>query len=215
MIDKQQLVMNLNHVILIKGFQTLSMSKLAQAVNVSRATLYLSFKNKDELVQAVVQRHLDFFDKYPVPTTFVADEFLPAWLNALLLMGSTTTTFTTELQRAYPALAQRFATGYAQYFTALQAYLTLAQTNGMVVTNLTPDYLIFQAKTLINGVLTQVENQSLTLDQAETYLVATLQFQLDAILAPDAQGSIKLDDLEPVKTNILSEFRATYALITI
>jgi len=46
MIKRQDLVIKLNHLILIKGFQTQSMSTLAQQVGVSRATLYLNFKNR-------------------------------------------------------------------------------------------------------------------------------------------------------------------------
>ena len=43
MINKSDLTIKLNHVILIDGFQKMSMGKLASAIDVSRATLYSYF----------------------------------------------------------------------------------------------------------------------------------------------------------------------------
>ncbi|MFC6180601.1 TetR/AcrR family transcriptional regulator [Lactiplantibacillus daowaiensis] len=213
MIDKRELVINLNHVILIKGFQTLSMSKLAQAVNVSRATLYLYFKNKDDLVQAVVARHLQFVTKRPVPTTFTATEFLPTWLDALLLMGSTTPTFMTELTHAYPTLARQLTQANQAYFNALITYLAQGQADGILTANLTPDYMLFQADALIKAVLTQVQQHTLPLTQAEAYLSATLQLQWQALIVPEQLPQLDTTSIHDFKQTVLTEFTATYSLL--
>jgi len=108
MINQKDLTIKLNHVILIQGFQKLSMSKLATAVGISRASLYLYFKNKDDIVQAVVDRHLKFIAEHPVPKQFSPATFLPIWLDSLLLMGSPPTTFTTDLRKGYPDQSATF-----------------------------------------------------------------------------------------------------------
>ncbi|WP_203640609.1 TetR/AcrR family transcriptional regulator [Levilactobacillus andaensis] len=213
MIDQKELTIKLNHVILIKGFQTVSMSKLAAAVNVSRASLYLYFKNKDEIVQAVVARHLQFIAEHPVPRHFAPATFLPIWLDSLLLMGSTTETFTTELKKAYPALYQQFTGAYRVYFGQLEVYVDQGQQANFIVKEFPAAYVLFQAEALVQTVLQQVKTHQLTLDRAETYLAATLRLQLTGLLVPAVQEQLDMKQIEGFKATILREFRATYALI--
>ncbi|WP_143462292.1 TetR/AcrR family transcriptional regulator [Levilactobacillus enshiensis] len=213
MIDQKELTAKLHHVILIKGFQTVSMSKLAAAVNVSRASLYLYFKSKDEIVQAVVARHLQFIAEHPVPRPFAPATFLPIWLDSLLLMGSTTETFTTELKRAYPALYQQLTGAHRVYFAQLEVYIDQAQQVEFIDPALPADYVLFQAEALVQTVLQRVQAHQLTLDRAETYLVATLHLQLWGLLTPAGWEQIDTTHLESFKATILREFRATYALI--
>jgi AcrR family transcriptional regulator len=213
MIDQHALTIKLNHVILIEGFQKLSMSKLAAAVDVSRATLYIYFKNKDEIVQAVVARHLQFISENPVPKQFEAQSFLPIWLNSLLLMGSTTETFTTDLQHASPELAHQLNVAYRDYFQQLLTYIEQAQQAQFIRPDYAPEFVIFQAETLLKTVLQQVRSHQLTLAQAERYIEDGLKFQLQGLLTDDARGQVDIATIEPFKTVIMAEFRATYALI--
>ncbi|MYV05483.1 MULTISPECIES: TetR/AcrR family transcriptional regulator [Furfurilactobacillus] len=213
MIDQTELTIKLNRVILIEGFQKLSMSKLAQAVDVSRATLYLYFKNKDEIVQAVVGRHLRFISERPIPAEFDASSFITVWLNSLLLMGSTTETFTTDLQRAYPELAHELRMADHDYFTHLISYVAKAQQADVVLPIYTPDFVVFQADTLITSVLQQVKAHRITLEQAEQYLSDGISLELQALLSSTVRKQLDISNFEPMKTLIFKEFRATYALI--
>ncbi|GKT03909.1 TetR/AcrR family transcriptional regulator [Furfurilactobacillus entadae] len=214
MIDQRELTIKLNHVILIEGFQKLSMSRLAAAVDVSRATLYLYFKNKDDIVQAVVARHFQFLTENPVPKQFTTASFLSVWLNSILLMGSTTDTFMTDLQRGYPELAQQLNAAYRDYFEQLAAYVTRGQTVGAVVPTYSPGFVIFQADALVKTILQQVRLHQLSLDQAERYLEDGLSLQLQGLLTPEAQAQVDVATIKPFKAVILAEFRATYALIS-
>jgi len=214
MIDQRALTIKLNHVILIEGFQKLSMSKLAAAVDVSRATLYSYFKNKDEIVQAVVARHLQFITENPVPEQFEATTFLPIWVNSLLLMGSTTETFTTDLQHVYPELAHQLSLAYHDYFQQLLAYVRQAQQVSFILPDYAPDFVIFQAEALLKTVLQQIRTHRLTLAQAERYIEDSLKLQLQGLLTPAAHGQVDMATIAPFKAVILAEFRATYALIS-
>lgn len=214
MIDQKSLTIKLNHVILIEGFQKLSMSKLAAAVNVSRASLYLYFKNKDDIVQAVVGRHLKFIAEHPVPKHFTATSFLPIWLDSLLLMGSTTTTFTTDLQKAYPALYQEFMGAYRAYFEDLKAYVADGQQADFILDVFSADYVLFQAQALVRTVLDQVRAGQLSLNQAEDYLAATLHLQLAGLLTPNSQAKLDVQQVVGFEQTVLKEFRETYALIS-
>ena len=214
MIDQKSLTTKLNHVILIEGFQKLSMSKLATAVGGSRASLYLYFKNKDEIVQAVVARHVKFIKEHPVPVHFATATFLPVWLDSLLLMGSTTETFTTELQRAYPELYQELSGAYRIYFHQLKAYVAQGQRAQFVRDNFPADFVIFQAESLVKSVLMQVREGQLRLDRAEVYLTATLDFQLTGLLVASVQEQLDMRQVAGFEATILREFRETYALIS-
>ena len=122
MTPKEELIIKFNHIILIQGFDNFSMVDLAKMAGISRAKLYIYFKNKDEIVQSVVQRHLEFLQKNPIPTKVADENLLPTILNSLLLMGSTTELFKTELQQAYPQMYRQFSHGYEKYFQALEKY---------------------------------------------------------------------------------------------
>jgi len=213
MINQKELTIKLNHVILIQGFQKLSMSKLATAVGISRASLYLYFKNKDDIVQAVVDRQLKFIAEHPVPKQFSPATFLPIWLDSLLLMGATTTTFTADLRKGYPELSATFTAAYHDYFEQLRLYVGQAQTSQFIFDLYTPDYVIFQAETLIRGVLDQVRSRQLSLDQADEYLASTLHLQLAGLLAPSSQAQLDVKQVAGFEATVLREFRETYALI--
>ncbi|WP_395538315.1 TetR/AcrR family transcriptional regulator [Lactiplantibacillus pentosus] len=213
MINKHDLTVNLNHIILIEGFQKLSMSKMATAVGVSRATLYLYFKNKDEVIQAVVARHFQFMTENPIPKQFSAASFSAVWLNSLLLMGATTETFMSDLRHNYPDLAQRLTQTYQDYFAQLVTYVDQAQTADFVLATYQADFVVFQAQTLVKGILQQVRAHQITLSQAETYLDDGITMQLHGLLTPAALQQLDTSAEAPFKAVIFAEFRATYALI--
>lgn len=214
MINKHDLTVNLNHIILIEGFQKLSMSKMAAAVGVSRATLYLYFKNKDDVIQAVVARHFQFMTENPIPEQFAATSFSPVWLKSLLLMGATTETFMTDLRHNYPDLAQRLTQAYQDYFMQLVTYVGQAQAADFVLATYQADFVVFQAQTLVKGILQQVRAHQITLSQAETYLDDGIKLQLHGLLTPAALQQLDTSAEAPFKAVIFAEFRATYALIS-
>ncbi|WP_428958390.1 TetR/AcrR family transcriptional regulator [Levilactobacillus brevis] len=213
MIDQKELTIRLNHVILIDGFRQLSMSKLATAANVSRAKLYLCFKNKDEIVAAVVDRHFRFIAEHPVPKHFTPATFLPIWLDSLLLMGATTDKFKADLQQVYPDLYQRFEQAYQTYFEQLKSYVAQGQNAGFLVADFSAEFVIFQAQTLVSAVLTQVRQQKLTLTAAEHYMSAIFDLQLTGLVTPAARDQLQLTNVTGFMATILREFRATYAQI--
>ncbi|WP_125582239.1 TetR/AcrR family transcriptional regulator [Levilactobacillus cerevisiae] len=213
MINQKDLTIKLNHIILIEGFQKLSMSKLATAVGISRASLYLYFKNKDEIVQAVVDRHLKFIAEHPVPKQFSPTTFLPIWLDSLLLMGSTTDLFMADLRKGYPELFQTLSAAYQGYFAQLAVYVGQGQASHFFLDLYSVDFVLFQAQTLVQGVLRQVQGRQLSLDHAGKYLEDTLHFQLAGLLPRRSQEQLDEQQIAGFEATVLREFRETYALI--
>lgn len=213
MINQKDLTVKLSRVILIEGFQKLSMSKLAAAVGISRASLYLYFKNKDEIVQAVVARHLRFIAEHPVPKRFAPTNFLPIWLDSLLLMGATTDSFITDLRKAYPELCETFTAREQAYFDQLKVYVEQAQKSQFIFDVYGADFVIFQARALIGSVLGQVRERQLSLNQASDYLEATLHLQLAGLLAASGQAKLDVKQVAGLEATVLREFRETYALL--
>ena len=210
---KEELAIRLNHVVLINGFQTLSMAKLAQAINVSRATLYIYFKNKDEIVAAVVDRHLNFIQSHPVPARFQPADYPATLVNTLLLFGSTTATFTGELQRYYPQHYAEFVAAYDRYFADLERYYRRAQNRDFIDKQFRPDFLLFQNRTGIQAILAAVRQKEIELGQAEAYLNELFTLQLLGFLTPTAKSQLELSTVQPLIDKIMAEFRATYSLI--
>lgn len=206
---KEALTIRLNHIILSQGFRQLSMVDLAKQAGVSRAKLYIYFKNKDEIVAAVVERRLRFLEKYPVPTQVTAANLIPTILNALLLMGSTTTQFEHELQEVYPQQYRLFMQAYDTYHQQLLLYYQTAQAQHLVVADVPADYLLFQSQVAVRGTLRAVQTGQLTLERGEAYLKAGLTLQLRAQLV-DANLTMS-SATRAFSQVILNEYYDTYA----
>lgn len=213
MINQKDLMRKLNQVVLIEGFQKLSMGKLAAAVGISRASLYLYFKNKDEVVQAVVERHLGFIAEHPVPQQFSPATFLPIWLASLQLMGTTTERFMADLRTHYPEHFQAVSEAQQDYFAQLETYITQGQAQKVLMDVYPADFVIFQAQTLIQGILTRVQYRQLAVDQAGRYVEATLHLQLVSLLAANSQARLDVKQVAGLEAAVLRKFRETYALI--
>jgi AcrR family transcriptional regulator len=213
MTTKRELTIKLNHVILIAGFQKVSMSKLASLINVSRATLYIYFKDKDDVVNAVVDRHIEFISTHQIPKTFKSEDFLPVQLNSLLLLGSTTKTFNDELKVAYPELFQKMNSAYEKYFSDLEKYYSAAIKAGFIMSSYSSDFIIFQDRNNIQGILDAVLAKELTVNQAEDFLNQYMVFQIGGLINQSAQEELDPSIIEDFKKQIFAEFRATYSLL--
>ncbi|MCF6159988.1 MAG: TetR/AcrR family transcriptional regulator [Furfurilactobacillus sp.] len=213
MINKSDLTIKLNHVILIDGFQKMSMGKLASAIDVSRATLYSYFENKEEIVQAVVARYLQFISDRPIPNTFTPDSFATVWLNSLLLMGSTTDRFNNDLQHGYPDLAYQLRAAEHEYFQRLLSYVEQAQQEDFIEPTYDPNFALFQANSLTQSIIQQVRSKAITLDLAERYLKDGIDFSFAGLLTSTAKEHFDIQTIKPFEAVILSEFRKTYSLI--
>ncbi|KRK96152.1 hypothetical protein FD25_GL002618 [Levilactobacillus acidifarinae DSM 19394] len=185
------------------------MVDLAKQAGVSRAKLYIYFKNKDEIVAAVVGRRLQFLQKYPVPTQATATTLVPTILNALLLMGSTTTRFERELLAVYPQQYRTFMHAYETYHRQLVDFYQDAQAHQLLVADLSAEYLLFQSQVSVRGILQGVQTGQLTLDQGERYLREGFTFQLRALLV-DSQLAVT-PETRAFGRVIIQEYYDTYA----
>lgn len=208
---QEDLTIKLNHIILIQGFDHLSMVELAKKAGVSRAKLYIYFKNKDEIVTAVVNRRYRFIREHAVPVSATADNLVATMLNAFLLMGSMTTKFTTELKQKHPQLFRELDQTDQQYYQNLKSYLQQAQQRGLVYAKVDSEYLIFQSQATVHSILTAVQTGQLSLLQGEQFLKQGFDFQLHALItSPHPKDSPAVRQLQK---SILHEYYATYSLV--
>ncbi|MCH4171524.1 MAG: TetR/AcrR family transcriptional regulator [Lactobacillus sp.] len=214
MIDKKELAIALNHVILIKGFKNISMTQLAKSVGISRASLYLRFKDKADIVTAVVDRHLQFVQSNPIPKEPTLASLGKVLLDYALLVGSTTDIFLNDLQSDFPQLATQLAHTLTVYFTHVATYLTQAQHLGYLKPDFDSKFILFEIKMGIDTILKAVLSQALTTPQAEDYLRQFFQLQLAGLLTEKAQKKVTLKQLQSYENKILAEFEQTYAQVT-
>ncbi|WP_125589128.1 TetR/AcrR family transcriptional regulator [Companilactobacillus jidongensis] len=209
---REELIIKLNHIILIKGFQKSSMATLAKNIGISRASLYLYFKNKDEIIQAVVNRHLEFIKNNQFNDTDNPDDLTKALLNTMLLTGSSTTTFENELRDAYPQLFVEFQNSYEDYFNKFSSFYKSMQKKKYFVENISAEFVVFQNKATINEILKQTLNDKLAINHAENFLNEYFISQLNSIVEPVTREQMNLQKIEGFKKSIITEFRTTYSL---
>lgn len=211
MTPKEELIIKFNHIILIQGFNNFSMVDLAKMAGISRAKLYIYFKNKDEIVQAVVHRHLEFLQKNPIPSKVENDNLLTTILNSLLLMGSTTELFKAELKQSYPQMYRQFSLGYEHYFSALEEYYQTAQSQQLIIDDVSAEFLLFQNQINIHGILDSVRTNQISLEKGEQYLKEYFTYQIHSLLInPELVESDQINDFA---NKIINEYYDTYAQI--
>lgn len=211
MTPKEELIIKFNHIILIQGFDNFSMVDLAKMAGISRAKLYIYFKNKDEIVQSVVHRHLEFLQKNSIPTKVEGKNLLPTILNSLLLMGSTTKLFKTQLKQAYPQMYRQFNQGYEEYFQALKKYYQVAQQQQLLISDVSAEFLLFQNQINIHGILNNVRTNQISLEKGEQYLKEYFTYQIHSLLVkPEVVVS---DQIKNFTQTIINEYYDTYAQI--
>ncbi|MFC6176631.1 TetR/AcrR family transcriptional regulator [Companilactobacillus huachuanensis] len=211
MTPKEELVIKFNHIILVQGFSNFSMVDLAKMADISRAKLYIYFKNKDQIVNSVVDRHLEFLKKYPIPTTAKDENLLSTILNSLLLLGSTTELFESELREKYPQLYRNFKRGYETYFSNLKSYYENAQENHLIIKDISAEFILFQNRINIRGILDDVRNNQLSLNKGEQYLAEYFTYQIHSLLLN--KTPIIPDDIKKFSKVIINEYYDTYANI--
>ena len=211
MTPKEELIIKFNHIILIQGFSNFSMVDLAKKADISRAKLYLYFKNKDEIVNSVVDRHMEFLTKYPVPNEASDNNLMSTILNSLLLLGSSTDLFEQELKQKYPQLYRDFRRGYDQYLIDLQNFYQDAQKSNLVINTVSSDFLLYQNKISIRGILDDVRTNQINLEQGEKYLREYFIYQIHSLFVN--KNLVESDEVKNFVKNIIKEYYDTYSLI--
>ena len=213
---KTDLIDKLNRVILLTGFKNQSMASLAQAIHMSRATLYLYFKNKDDIIHCVLARHYEFIHDHEItlseePAT-LARNFVSVTLNVLLLSGITTALFRKELKAYDPVCYAQFAQTSTDYFQRARQFYELARANHVMIAAIAPDYLIFQHQTMASQILEQTLAQKITETQAEYYFDQYLNTQMTLLVLPKYRCHLRSAPLTTFHEQISARFHAVFAL---
>lgn len=129
----QELVARINRIFLRNGLAGQSMAALAKAVGVSRGKLYLYFSSRDEVVAAVVDQYVALANAQGrVPAAKWTVQALPHWLlTELMLLGSSSPVFVTDLGHAYPAQQRRVEAALSEWEARLAAYLNEGMARGV------------------------------------------------------------------------------------
>lgn len=211
MTPKEELIIKFNHIILIQGFTNFSMVDLAKKADISRAKLYLYFKNKDEIVESVINRHMEFLTKYPIPQGASVENLSSTILNSLLLLGSTTDMFENELKQKYPQLYRNFIQEYESYLENLVTFYKDAQIKKLIINDVSAEFLLFQNKINIRGILDNVYTNQISLDKGEQYLREYFIYQIKTLLI-DEQNQFP-EGVKSFGETVIKEYYDTYSLI--
>jgi AcrR family transcriptional regulator len=207
---RDALTVKLNHVLLREGIDAPTMSSLATSIGISRASLYLSFKNKADVVGEVVNRHLAFMKLNPIPATLHTEQFPKVFLDSLLLLGSTTDLFLSELHRSFPALWEQLNAAESAHFAQWNRYVAKAQRAHYLIKEMSPDFLLFHMRTSVRSALASVSARDITLTDSQDYLRTFATVLLRGITTEPEAALARLAHLRPYENRIFTEFRETY-----
>ena len=206
---KSKMIIDLNHAVLAHGFAKQSMNALAKLINVSRATLYLYFKNKEEIITAIVDRHLQFIAANQ-PQVMSPDTagYVRLRLNTLLLLGARSPIFTRELAQQYPNLAIKLDSAYKDYEVAAIEQFGTLQSAGVIAANFTTANLVRQDDILVTGVIGQILTDHIPFTTAAALLHDYFQSAIAGSIGPDL--TVDFTATTTFQDTILKELQATY-----
>ncbi|WP_179395374.1 TetR/AcrR family transcriptional regulator [Lacticaseibacillus absianus] len=210
MTRQETLAVALNHAVLAHGFAKSSMNTLAQQVHISRATLYLYFKNKEAVIAAVCARHHTFLQRnQPKTLPLSAAGYLTLRLNTMLLLGARSPVFRADLAAQYPARAAALDADYARYTAEAVTQLQTLQQAKILAPTVHCETLIPQDELLITGALRQVIAAELAVEDAVTLLRDYFE---SAVRGTVVDGlALPFAAVAPLTERVLAELRDTYA----
>ncbi|WP_462398842.1 TetR/AcrR family transcriptional regulator [Lacticaseibacillus pantheris] len=208
---KTALTITLNHVVVAHGFAKLSMNRLASLAGVSRATLYLYFSNKDEIVDAAIGRHLQFIAANTLSTVDPSPaQYVRTRINTLLLLGSMSPVLHNDLRAARPDLAAKLNSGYRNFQAGI---ITQLETDmaASVITDTTHATTLYQQDHLfVRSVITSLTDDSIDTVAAQAVLTSYLTGAVRGTLRdPTATAAAFADNADFIST-IWGEMQATY-----
>lgn len=180
MVDRKiELVDKLNHIMTANGFNTLSMNELAKRANVSRAKLYIYFKNKQEIVTAVVDRHLKFISQQ-LHEDFksTVTDYVRIKLNQLLLIGAQSPIFRTELKQYFPELSIRLEQAYHTFKSSFLSVMVKLQNENVIIQQIDFENLFIQDELMIHAALSHAIDNKFNLEKAQKLLGNYLEIEI-------------------------------------
>lgn len=180
MVDRKiELVDKLNHIMTANGFNTLSMNELAKRANVSRAKLYIYFKNKQEIVTAVVDRHLKFINQQ-LHEDFksTVTDYVRIKLNQLLLIGAQSPIFRTELKQYFPELSIRLEQAYHTFKSSFLSVMVKLQNENVIIQQIDFENLFVQDELMIHAALSHAIDNKFNLEKAQKLLGNYLEIEI-------------------------------------
>ncbi|MBT9671190.1 TetR family transcriptional regulator [Secundilactobacillus kimchicus] len=208
---REQLVLKLNHVLSANGFAHLSMAKIAQLAGASRATLYGYFKNKDEIVEAVVGRHLMFINRNTkTPVSLTVEGYVTLRLNAQLLIGAQAPIFRDDLTQTMPALARRLEAAYQNFRQFTIEQLQLLKSAKIINDQFSPERLFRQDELFIPAVINDILTHHRPFIETEQLLTDYLTAELTGTVTDPQTILVALDKSKTFRHRIFDELAATY-----
>lgn len=151
---KVQMINKINDEIVKNGFKTLKMDGIAKVMGVSRGKLYQYFSSKDEVIEAVINRYLQYIDDISIlgdprePQEFV-DEFISIFFQNVILAGSASDIFIDDLKNVYPHLFEKFSESMAKRDSVIQNFYEAGIKKGVFNQGMNTQLINLQDKTML------------------------------------------------------------------
>jgi len=211
---KEQMINKINDEVVKNGFKTLTMDGIAKVMGISRGKLYQYFSSKDEVIEAVVNRYLQYIEKIsiignPQENQEFIDEFISIYFQNVTLAGSASKTFVNDLKTVYPSLYQKFSDSMAKRDFVIQEFYEAGMKKSVFNQGMNAQLLNIQDQTML-AVL--VLPQFLFTHRLEpSHAIRDyLRLRILGIIAPEFHNLVNHADVESQIKHLDEKFRRVF-----
>ncbi|MED1420848.1 TetR/AcrR family transcriptional regulator [Bacillus smithii] len=211
---KVQMINKINDEVVKNGFKTLTMDGIAKVMGISRGKLYQYFSSKDEVIEAVTNRYLQYIDDISIlgnpsePQEFV-DEFISIFFQNIILAGSASDIFIDDLKNVYPSLYDKFSESMAKRDSLVQNFYEAGMKKGVFNQGMNAQLINLQDKTML-AVLVRPKFLFAHRLEPSQAIRDYLRLRILGIIAPEHQTLVNYEKVESQVEHIDKKFRRVF-----
>ena len=156
----QQIVFAALQAFVKHGFHNTSMSKIASEMGIAKGTLYLYFKSKNQLIEAITKQHFhNLKDRLVSQQNFNSVEALLSHIQHTLLISDKDSQFIPVFFEVFgPSFSSdKFINEYCNFFNEIAQFYTenleSLQTQGLIQQGLSPKYFGRVFVSMLDGII--------------------------------------------------------------
>ncbi|WP_052353783.1 TetR/AcrR family transcriptional regulator [Neobacillus jeddahensis] len=211
---REQMINKINDEVVKNGFKTLTMDGIAKVMGISRGKLYQYFSSKDEVIEAVVARYIQYIEKKsilgsPNEKQEFIDEFISIYFQNIILAGSTSDIFANDLRNVYPSLYQKFSDAMAKRNLVIQEFYEIGMKKGVFNQGMNAQLLNIQDQTMLAVLVLPQFLFSHRLEPSQA-IRDYLRLRILGIIAPEQQHLVNHENVESQIKHLDEKFRRVF-----
>jgi AcrR family transcriptional regulator len=211
---KEQMINKINDEVVKNGFKTLTMDGIAKVMGISRGKLYQYFPSKDEVIEAVTERYLQYINDIsvignPEEHQEFVDEFISIYFQNVILAGSASEIFVDDLKNIYPHLFEKFSESMSKRDTVIQNFYETGMKKGVFNQGMNAQLINLQDKTMLAVLVLPKFLFTYRLEPSQA-IRDYLRIRILGIITPEHQSLVNYEKAEAQIKHLDEKFRRVF-----